>query len=88
MSELTREQLEMKVGILTMTLGVIAKNERSCPDIETARQMAARAMDMVDEHVTREPRDIFEAYGFDDDTHVIDGSPEGTTVGALRKEFG
>ena len=86
--ELTREQLEQKVMILEMTLGLIAKNERSVPDIETAREMAGRALDMADAHVTAPPpKDVFEAYGLTDGDMVIDGSPEGTTVGALRREL-
>ena len=88
--ELTQEQLEMKLMILAMTLGVIAKNERSCPDIFTAREMAARALERADAHVTAPPpADIFEAYGLSDGDVAIDatgGEVRETTVGALRDE--
>lgn len=88
--ELTRDQLEMKVMILQMTLGVIAKNERNCPDIETARRMANDALEKVDEHVTHEPTDIFDAYGLGDGDVVIDATGSDvrqTTVGAVRAEI-
>ena len=88
--ELTPEQMEMKLMVLEMTLGVIAKNERNCPDIETARRMANDALTKVNEFVTAPPpTDVFEAYGLTDGDMVIDatGSDVTTrTVGDVRRE--
>ena len=85
--ELTREQLETKLTLLETTLGVIAHNERSCPDIFKAREMAARSLEMADTFASRPPpKDVFEAYGLTDEDEVI--VPGGTTtVAAIREDI-
>ena len=89
-TQLTPEQMEMKLMILEMTLGIIAKNERNCPDIETARRMANDALEKADAHVTRPPpKDVFEAYGLTDGDAIIDArNPDAdVTVGDIRREI-